>query len=372
MKINIFHFLTSLVLLGGIASSCKRENPNTASIYLTMAEETTDARLTVDATGGAQVITISSSALADREVSAEIAVDTLLIQAYNERNGTAYKALPDAAYSLSANRVAISPGTNVSNAISFQVHGTEHFRVGEAYMMPITIRNASGMPVIDASKTIYLVVNQVIITRAASLASNYLRVDFSTNNEALRAMRTITMETRVMVNSFATRTPFISSIMGIEEMFLMRFGDVTVAPNVLQSSGINVDRSFTTNTWYHLAVVSDGSQVRIYVDGQLAGSRSGTQTVDLTNMWAGGFHFGYSANGRLLNGAISEARLWSRALSQAEINNGRCGVDPNSPGLIGYWKFNEAEGRTVPDISGNNRHAVATRDIQWVSGVRCE
>ena len=160
--------------------------------------------------------------------------------------------------------------------------------------------------------------------------------------------------------------------MGIEEMFLMRFGDVTVAPNVLQTGGINVDRSFTTDTWYHLAVVHDGSEMRVYVDGQLAGSRATTQTIDLTNMWAGGFHFGYSANGRLLNGAISEARVWSRALSQGEINNGRCGVDPASPGLVGYWKFNEAEGRTVRDISGNNRHAVATRDIQWVPDVRCE
>ncbi|TDS17581.1 DUF1735 and LamG domain-containing protein [Sphingobacterium paludis] len=373
MKLNIVYFLINIFLIGSMLSGCKRENPNTPSIYLTMAETNPVARLAVDSSGAAQAISITSSSLVDREVSAEIRVDTLLIQAYNAKNGTAYKALPEAAYSLSANRVRITPGTNVSDAIAFQVHGTEHFRVGEAYMMPITIRSAAGMPVIEASRTVYLILNQVIITRAASLTNrNYFRVDFSTNNDALRAMQNITMETRVMVNSFATSTPFISSVMGLEEMFLMRFGDVTVPPNVMQVGGINVNYSFTTNTWYHLAAVYDGSQMRVYVDGQLAGSLAVSRTIDLTSMWAGGFHFGYSAGGRYLDGAISEARIWSRALSQAEINNGRCGVDPASAGLIGYWKFNDAEGRTVRDISGNNRDAVAMRDIVWVPGVRCE
>ncbi|MFD1770425.1 DUF1735 and LamG domain-containing protein [Sphingobacterium suaedae] len=372
MKRKIYSWLFAC-LLGSMLFACKSDEVNTNSVYLTLAEVNTTARLTVDNTGGAQAFSVTSTQPAAQAVTAQIAVDTTLIAAYNQRFGTAYQALPQGAYALSGNEVQIQPGMTVSDAVSFRVNGTELFEVGKAYMMPITIRNTSGLPLIESSRTIYLIINQVIITPAASLANNHFQVDFSQNNEALRAMSAITMETRVMVNSFQANSPFISSVMGIEETFLLRFGDVTVQPNQLQVAGgataTNVNFTFNTGTWYHIAAVYNGNQLHVYVDGTLLATKTASRVIDLNER---PFYFGYSANGRRINGAISEARIWSRALSQGEISNGKCGVDPASAGLIGYWKFNAAEGKTVRDISGHNRDAVAANTIQWVQNVRCE
>ncbi|WP_346086771.1 DUF1735 and LamG domain-containing protein [Sphingobacterium ginsenosidimutans] len=375
MKKRIYSWLFSF-LMGSLLFACKSDEVNTNSVYLTLAEVNNTARLTVDNTGGAQAFTVTATQPTARAVTAQIAVDTTLIAAYNQRFGTAYQALPQGSYALSANEVQIQPGMTVSDAVSLRVNGTELFEVGKAYMMPVTVRNVSGIPLIESSRTLYLIINQVTITTAASLNGNYFKVDFSQNNDALKAMPAITMETRIMVNRFQAGSPFISSIMGIEETFLLRFGDVTVQPNQLQVSGgptsTNVNFTFNTGTWYHIAAVYDGSQLKVYVDGVLLATTTASRTVDLTNMWEDGFHFGRSARGRGLNGAISEARIWSRALTQAEVSNGKCGIDPASAGLIGYWKFNAAEGRTVRDISGHNRDAVAASTIQWVPNVRCE
>ena len=161
--------------------------------------------------------------------------------------------------------------------------------------------------------------------------------------------------------------------MGIEENFLLRFGDVTVKPNQLQMAGgltaTNVSMEFATGTWYHIAAVYNGSQLKIYVNGGEVATKTANRTVDLTS--ALGFYFGYSASGRLLDGAISEARVWSKALTKAEIINGMCGIDPATPGLEGYWKFNETSGNIAYDISGKGHNATATSALVRIPNVRC-
>ncbi|TDS08896.1 DUF1735 and LamG domain-containing protein [Sphingobacterium paludis] len=374
MKNKIYSLLYAVFIVCSICS-CKNESLNASSVYLTSAEVSNTGQLTVDNSGGEQAFNITATQPAESSVSAEIVADPSLIASYNERFGTSYEAVPDGAYTFSSGMVSIQPGTTLSNSVTFRITGTDKFEVGKAYMMPITIREVSGLPLIEASKTFYLIIKQVIITNAAVLTNNYFKVDFSKNNESLRAMSNITMETRVMANSFQTSSPFISSIMGIEEAFLLRFGDVTVQPNQLQAAGgvtaTNVNFAFNTGTWYHIAAVYDAGKLRVYVDGQLLATTTANRVFDLTNT-KDGFYFGRSAQGRGLNGAISEARIWSRALSQAEITNGICGVDPSSAGLVGYWKFNAAEGRSIKDISGHNRDAVAASNIQWTPSIRCE
>ncbi len=56
-------------------------------------------------------------------------------------------------------------------------------------------------------------------------------------------------------------------------------------------------------------------------------------------------------------GVIDEPAVWSLTLSDTQVFEVfRSGVDRNSPGLVGYWSFDEGQGQTVPDRSpaGNN------------------
>ncbi len=372
---KIIYYITGLLLIGIALNACKKNNlQDYQSVYITAAEQTETATLSADDSGGELSISVSTSQLVEQDVQVEIATDTSLIRAYNQRTGRNYAALPEGSYALESNNLTVSRGTNISSGVNFSVRSVADFREGVSYIMPIRITRANGISILEASQTIYVVINRIIISSVASLTNNYFTVDFSNSN--LNAMRTITMETRVMVNRFQTNSPFISSVMGIEETFLMRFGDVTVANNQLQIAGgvtaTNVGMTFSPEVWYHIAAVYNGNSLFVYVDGRLVAQNNNVvRTIDLTSNFGGGFRIGFSAGGRLLDGYISESRVWSRALSQTEISNGACGIDPSSNGLIAYWKFNESTGNVANDISGNGYNAIAVRPVTWLPDVRC-
>lgn len=161
----------------------------------------------------------------------------------------------------------------------------------------------------------------------------------------------------------------IGSILGIEGEFLIRHGDT---PNTrlqqweLVLNGLNV-RSSTDlqgGVWTHLAVVLDGTNATIYQDGQNVGSAAlpaDFAGVDLTKYYNGWrqvqfFSIGRSVdNTRSFCGKMAEVRLWNRALSADEINaeNHFYTVDPDSEGLVAYWKLNEGEGTVFRDSTSN-------------------
>lgn len=362
----------TLVCIGALLFTCKKNKlQDLESVYLTAAEKSVTATLSADDAGGTFALSATLSQLAKNDAAVELALAPELVGKYNQLTGKKYSALPAGSYSLDANAVTISKGTNISNKINFKVLSTKDFKDGVSYVMPITIKNAGGLSILEASSTLYIVVNKVVISTVASLTNNYFTVDFSKSN--YKALGSMTMETKVMVNKFQTASPFISSIMGIEENFLLRFGDVTVNNNQMQVAGgataTNVAMAFSPGIWYHVAAVYNGNSLVVYVNGQVVATKEGvSRTIDLTN---GDFYFGRSAGGRLLDGYISEAKVWSRALSQSEIANGICGIDPKSQGLIGYWKFNEGTGKTATDLSGNGFNAVANANVTWLPNVRC-
>ena len=75
--------------------------------------------------------------------------------------------------------------------------------------------------------------------------------------------------------------------------------------------------SLSLNTWTHLAATYDGSTLRLFVNGTQVGSRaaSGSIRVSTNPLRIGG----NTIWGEYFNGRIDEVRVYSRALSQAEI-----------------------------------------------------
>ena len=107
----------------------------------------------------------------------------------------------------------------------------------------------------------------------------------------------------------------------------------------------------------------------VYIDG--SATLTGTNNIGAVNLlytsWTGEganntFHIGKSYNeSRWFNGALSEVRIWSRALSADEINaEGHFyGVNPSTAqGLVAYWKL-DGTGTHVEDYSGNGNHGTA-------------
>lgn len=316
-------------------------------------------------------ISVRAAKPVDNEVQASVRIDESTVDDYNKKNGTQYTALPADYYTLQDSKYTIEKGKYISNTGILKIKSLTGLPTDKKYVVPVTIVNTTSIPLLQASKSLYVITNRTITTRATSLARNAFKVDFFKNNQGLNAMKTITYETRVFVNSFQKSDPRISTIMGVEENFLLRFGDID---QLQVAGGIShiATGPFSTGVWYHFAAVYDGSQLKLYVNGEVVVTKNVVRTIDLTSDWAGGFYIGYSAGGRYLDGAISEARIWSRALSRNELINGACGVNPKSEGLIAYWKFNESnDGRTIKDLTGNGRDAIASNNIEWVQGVKC-
>ena len=164
--------------------------------------------------------------------------------------------------------------------------------------------------------------------------------------------------------------------MGVEEEFLLRFGDVTIKPNQIQLAGggypVTGKTEFEVNKWYHLAVVFDGSSIKLYVNGELDGQvdapRGPITLCGKTDKRR--FCIGSSLDSRYLDGVISEVRVWKKALTQSEIQNNMCYISPdNYQDMIAYWRFNEGEGDVVRDWTGNGWDINKT--LNWVEGVRC-
>ena len=72
------------------------------------------------------------------------------------------------------------------------------------------------------------------------------------------------------------------------------------------------------NQWHHLLAVRDGTEGRIYVDGTLAGSATGTVRSLVSNIPV---YMGCDGrdNNRFLSGSLDEVRIYDRALSGDEI-----------------------------------------------------
>jgi hypothetical protein len=126
------------------------------------------------------------------------------------------------------------------------------------------------------------------------------------------------------------------------------------------------------SNWHHFAGVYDGESMTIYVDGLLEHRRSHSGVVAQDTY---GFRIGRYGpnNGYFFKGAVGTVRVWSRALSQAELQAGMKGdfdVE-GAVGLEGYWPASEGSGASLVDHSGNGYHGTISGPSWVESGPAC-
>jgi len=105
--------------------------------------------------------------------------------------------------------------------------------------------------------------------------------------------------------------------------------------------------------WYFVVGVFDGSELRIYVNGELKGSKDRVATLsDTTNpLKIGMFNGGYR-----WNGVITLIRIYNRVLSEREIRYNMLNYhNPVRNGLI-LWFHDKIVGNTWYDESGQGNH----------------
>ena len=92
--------------------------------------------------------------------------------------------------------------------------------------------------------------------------------------------------------------------------------------------------------------------VHLYVNGEFVGSDNcSLEPLSNSNLEIGG---NVADENSSLEGKIDNLTIWSTTLSEIEINNLKdCGTDVDEDNLIGYWNFEEGQGETIIDLSGN-------------------
>lgn len=115
--------------------------------------------------------------------------------------------------------------------------------------------------------------------------------------------------------------------------------------------------------WHHVAAVYDAnnSTIEIYVDGVAGGSPVSVSSLTVSqfanteNLLIGSDS---SAANPSLNGMMDDVRIWSEARTAQEIaDNFDKSLTGNETNLEAYWKFDQADGATITDVTGNGHNA---------------
>ena len=105
--------------------------------------------------------------------------------------------------------------------------------------------------------------------------------------------------------------------------------------------GISEGYSLSPNTWYHVCVVKDNRNVKLYLNGKCI--------IDATSRGAGpkdwlgaNFYVGGSmTNLASFTGWVDEVQLWDKALTEAEVREAMNGFKEAPADLKGYYTFED-------------------------------
>lgn len=314
--------------------------------------------------------------------------------------------LPDENCNLEGLSTVLRGGDVASKDIELTFSGLDKLDYSKVYVLPVTIVS-DGVAVLERAKTMYYVVKEAsLVNYVADLKSNRSWPVWD-NWDQVKNLETFTMETLINCHAFNNESKILT-VMGVEDHFLVRIGDVTIPANQIQiacaykdvegGSTLRADLTdpslqLKVDRWYHLAVTFNKGYIQVYLDGRLRAEkdltnigtvvRDGVQipiefkAVDFSAPHSDEsdgkprcFWIGYSYDSkRCLDGMIAEARLWNKVLSAEEINapNHFYKLYPSdiNASLLAYWKFDDAAGKAVKDYSIYANNLSSDHDILW-------
>lgn len=366
-------------------------SPFDNSVYLNVAATKNAETFTFNrkVTNQTKTFTVKLSYPSGEDVKVNLKVDPSLIAVYNAKNDTHYEMLSAEHYQLSQESVTIPAGKITSDEVSIKFLKLDELEIDATYLCPLSISGAEGVGVMDGSRTMYYLVRRSsAITTAINLKNVYVTVPGfdkgSPTADVVNNLNAITMEAIIRVNSFQKE---ISSIMGIEQYYLMRIGDANFPNQQLQVQSTfgkfpeaSKQKLLLAGEWYHVALTWDlaNATIAFYVNGQLQSISNAHGKSDLTSINLGdkapddefgnggdfNFYFGRSYGeshdiSRQFDGEICEARIWSVARTAEQIWQNMYDI-PNpteEPNLCAYWKFDEGTGLKVVDRTGHGNDA---------------
>lgn len=318
-------------------------------------------KFVVEDTPSAYFVTTSATDKVTEDVIVTYGIDESMLEDYNAKNKTSYYLVPTSAVQIENAQDTIKAGRASSSGIKVQIVSTSDFVDGRVYVVPLTIKDVKGgnMDVLEASRTIFLQISRTITFNSLDISNYNLYSNFIFDDALGVELPNYTCEIKVYLTEDApSRIRRLCSWTGKneEKSNMLRFGEEGQHRNSLQwvsPGGSIVSKTlFTPNRWYTVSLTFDGSRYTMYVDGAKDSELAGTSGFKFQRFEIGMSWENYPSSQRT-QGRIAEVKLWDKALSSAEIQLGKCGVDPQSEGLVAYWKLNEGSGYIFRDATGH-------------------
>jgi hypothetical protein len=103
---------------------------------------------------------------APRDIHVKFSVNPALVDSFNNNNLTSYSILPANAYKLSKTSAVIPKGERATPAFKVKINPFDHFKVGQEFLLPITMKEESGdVNINKEQKTAYFLISGEIRIR---------------------------------------------------------------------------------------------------------------------------------------------------------------------------------------------------------------
>lgn len=347
--------------------------------------------------GGETFMEPRLSHLATEDTKISVSVEDFL-KAYNERNKTKYVALPASQFTLyevdnptnTSNNgsltVTVKKG-KISSKIGVRVSPLDetNFPFSKSYAVPLQLKSAGDSRVLSN--------NQMIITFDRPFKTNVVQIPKGQNFVVKLAddvpdSSEITIQAQYMFDE-------MTSVNGTT-INMGYYGRLLPKGIQIKDGGTDTDfhlpggETIKTGRWYQITfVITQDKKMKIYFDGKLE------QTLDrsipgiqkspppphkdpVRSFAVGNADYSYSHKYK-----IREIRLWSRALTEAEINdNLYLPVDSNAEGLVAYVPLNNPKEGFVDKSkynntisfgiggAGNSTKDVFEKNVKWTENVK--
>ena len=375
MKYYNYLSLMGLFLLAGCNSTnVDEEHHYDNKLYVSSAAVTDDLLIKANIKEATRTVSYRLASPAEQDIKITFDAAPSLTAAYNLIYSDHAEVLPADCYEIPNKTVTIQKGAVNSDDIVVNFKGTNELNREKRYVLPVTVVG-SDIPVLESKKTTYFVFKgAALINVVANIDENYFPVYWKDYSK-VSSLRVITVEALVRSSDWVdNRGNALSTVFGVEGKFLLRIGDgdrprdqfQCVAPGG-NFPGPNVVDGLPVNEFVHIAAVynADTGERSYYKNGEKVYSdNSASEAVDLSS----NCYIGYSWEpGRWLPGEISEVRVWNIARTSEEIAANPYEVDPQSAGLLAYWKFNEGTGSKITDHTGNGNDLTGNTTPTWIN-----
>lgn len=372
MRIQHYIGVLMCVLLAG-TTGCKEADIDTEhhydnKLYISSNTVTDDLFIKPSISSYTRSISYRIAKPEAQDITVSFAAVSSRVATYNLIYKDKAELLDEEFYEIPAPTATIKAGYTTGEEVKVNFQNTNKLDKNKRYVLPVQITQTTGISALESANTVYyLFKGAALINVVANIEKMYFPIQWKSD---VQNMDVITVEALVRSSNWsAGRDNALSTVFGIEGSFLVRIGDSDRPRDQLQvvAPGGNFPPSnkvtgLPVNEFVHIAIIYNANtgERSYYRDGvQVYSDNSGGSRVSLSS----NCYIGKSWNdSRWLPGEISEVRIWNVQRTQEQIANNTYEVDPQSEGLLAYWRFDEGGGATIKDHTGHGN------DIKAVGG----